>query len=136
VATAAITREWGAGIFVWPHGLHIDVGGNIWATDGTVSNTVPEFGKKLKPALEAGFGHHVFKFSPEGKVLMRLGTKGVAGEAPILFNVPADVIVARNCDIFIADGHVGTPIAKFSEDGTFLKSWGTKGSGPGRRVSG
>ena len=132
VETGAITREWGAGMFVWPHGLHIDVDGNIWATDGTVSNTVPELAKKLKPALEAGFGHQVFKFSPDGTVLMTLGTKGVAGESPTLFNAPADVVVARNGDIFIADGHVGTRIARFSKDGTFLKSWGTKGSGPGQ----
>ena len=49
--------RWGAGMFVWPHGLHVDRDGNIWATDGTVANNEPQLAKKLKPALEAGYGH-------------------------------------------------------------------------------
>lgn len=133
-ATGKILKEWGAGMFVWPHGLYVDADNNVWATDGTVANSVPELAKQLKPALDAGYGHQVFKFSPEGKVLMVLGTKGVPGESPTQFNAPADVIVAKNGDIFIADGHVGTRIAKFSKDGRFLKSWGTKGSGPGQFI--
>jgi DNA-binding beta-propeller fold protein YncE len=131
-ATGKILNEFGAGMFVWPHGLHVDRDGNLWATDATVANSVPELAKKLKPALEAGYGHQVFKFSPEGKVLLVLGTKGVPGESPVHFNAPADVVVSSNGDIFVADGHVGTRIAKFSKDGTFLKTWGTKGAGPGQ----
>src|SRR5262245_65654513 len=42
----------------------------------------------------------VFKFSPEGKVLLTLGKAGVAGEGPDTFNGPADVVVAPNGDIF------------------------------------
>lgn len=133
-ATGKILKEFGTGMFVWPHGLYIDDDGNIWATDATVSNAVPELAKKLKPALDAGYGHQVFKFSPEGKVLLTLGTKGVPGESPTLFNAPADIIVARNGDIFIADGHVGTRVAKFDKHGKFLKSWGTKGNGPGQFI--
>lgn len=131
-ATGKIMKEWGAGMFVWPHGLYVDADNNIWATDGTVANNDPNLQKKLQPALDAGYGHQVFKFSPEGKVLLVLGTKGVAGESPMHFNAPADVIVARNGDIFIADGHVGTRVAKFNKDGKFLKSWGTTGHGPGQ----
>jgi sugar lactone lactonase YvrE len=133
-ATGKILKEWGAGMFVWPHGLYVDADDNIWATDGTIANTVPELAKQLKPALDAGYGHQVFKFSPAGKVLLVLGTKGIPGESPTHFNAPADVIVAKNGDIFIADGHVGTRIAKFSKDGRFLKSWGTKGNGPGQFI--
>src|SRR5207253_10527884 len=45
-----------------------------------------------------------------------------------------DVVTAPNGDIFVADGHGGNSnarIVKFSKDGTFIKTWGRKGSGPG-----
>jgi sugar lactone lactonase YvrE len=83
----------------------------------------------------------VFKFSPDGKVLMRLGRPGVAGNGPDTFNQPCDVITAPNGDIFVADGHNGqndSPapgstgrIMKFTRDGKFIKQWGRIGSGPG-----
>jgi streptogramin lyase len=44
------------------------------------------------------------------------------------------VLIAPNGDIFVADGHGGDTnarIVKFSRDGTFIKAWGKKGSGPG-----
>jgi sugar lactone lactonase YvrE len=65
---------------------------------------------------------------------MTLGTSGVAGDSATTFNQPCDVFVAPNGDIFVADGHGGNSnarIVKFSKDGTFIKSWGKKGSGPG-----
>ncbi len=40
-------------------------------------------------------------------------------------------MTAPNGDIFIADGHVNNRVVKFSKDGTFIKAWGKKGSGPG-----
>ena len=131
-ATGKILKEWGAGMFVWPHGMYVDRDNNLWLTDATVANAVPELAKQLKPALDAGYGHQVFKFSPDGKVLLTLGTKGKAGESPAHFNAPADVITNAKGDIFIADGHVGTRVAKFDKTGKFLKTWGTKGSGPGQ----
>lgn len=131
-ATGKILKEWGAGMFVWPHGMYVDRDNNLWLTDATVANAVPELAKQLKPALDAGYGHQVFKFSPDGKVLITLGTKGKAGESPAHFNAPADVVTNEKGDIFIADGHVGTRVAKFDKTGKFLKTWGTKGSGPGQ----
>jgi len=83
----------------------------------------------------------VIKLSPDGKVLMRLGTAGVAGGGPDHFNEPSDVVTAPNGDIFVADGHSGqnpnappgyiTRIVKFSKDGKFIKEWGKLGTGPG-----
>jgi sugar lactone lactonase YvrE len=76
----------------------------------------------------------VFKFSPKGELLMVLGTRGVAGDGPTTFNRPSDVVVARNGDIFVADGHGGDSnarIVKFSKTGKFLMAWARKGSGPG-----
>jgi len=86
-------------------------------------------------------GHQVIKFSPDGKVLMRLGKAGVAGNPPDALTEPNDVVVAPNGDIFVAEGHSGqnanaapetvARISKFTKDGKFVKSWGKLGSGPG-----
>ena len=74
----------------------------------------------------------VYKFNTDGsKVLMTLGTKGVSGDGPNQFNGVSDVAIAPNGDIFVSDGHVNSRIVKFRKDGTFVKAWGRKGSGPG-----
>jgi len=112
-------KIFGAGLFVFPHGFHIDKDGNVWVTDAQ--------GKD-------GKGHQVFKFSPDGKVLLTLGKAGVASNGPDTFNQPSDVVVGANGDIFVADGHGGNSnarIVKFSKDGKFIKTWGKKGFGPG-----
>ena len=126
--TGEVLTSFGAGLFVVPHGIHVDSDGNVWVTD---------FGGN-----EAGTkGHQVIKFSPEGEVLMRLGQAGVAGSGPDTFNRPCDVITAPNGDIFVGDGHDGQSdnpppgttgrIMKFTKDGEFIKEWGRVGSAPG-----
>jgi streptogramin lyase len=123
-ASGKYLMGFGAGMFVHPHGLYIDDDGNLWVIDG--------FGGA---APESKLGHQIIKFSPEGKVLLTLGTAGVKGNGPNTFNTPSDVLVAPNGDIFVADGHGGDMndrIVKFTKDGTFVKAWGTKGSGPGQ----
>lgn len=118
-ASGKALKSFGAGMFVQAHGLATDSEGNVWVTDAQ--------GKD-------GRGQQVFKFSPEGKILMTLGKAGVAGAGPDAFNGPAGVAVASNGDIFVADGHGGDTnarIVKFSKDGTFVTTWGKKGSGPG-----
>ena len=111
-----VIQSFGKGMFVQPHGLHIDRDGFLWATDAQ--------GKD-------GKGHQVFKFTPDGRVLMTLGTAGVSGEGPNTFNGPTDVAIAANGDIFVTDGHGNNRVVKFSKDGKFLKAWGKKGSAPG-----
>jgi sugar lactone lactonase YvrE len=114
-----LLKSFGAGMFVFPHGVGVDKDGNVWVTDGQ--------GKDSK-------GQQVIKFSPDGKVLMKLGKAGVAGSANDTFNQPSDVIVAPNGDIFVADGHgedSNARIVKFNKDGKFIKAWGHKGTGPG-----
>ena len=79
-------------------------------------------------------GHQVFKFDPDGKLLMTLGKAGVAGAGLDEFNAPSAVFVAPNGDFFVADGHGGATnarILKFTKDGKFIKTWGHKGAGPG-----
>jgi hypothetical protein len=111
-----VLKSWGEHMFVWPHGLRVDRNGFLWITDGRAAD---------------GRGQQVFKLSPDGRVVLTLGTRGVSGDSPTTFNGPCDVAVAANGDIFVADGHVNARVVKFSKDGTFIKSWGKKGDGPG-----
>jgi sugar lactone lactonase YvrE len=117
-ASGTLVKSFGEGMFVSPHGIGVDDQGNVWVTDG---------------AAKDAKGQQVFKFSPDGRVLMTLGKAGVAGDGPDTFNQPSDVAIAPNGDIFVADGHGGNSnarIVKFSKDGTFVKAWGKKGSRP------
>jgi molybdenum ABC transporter molybdate-binding protein len=118
-ATGKLLKTFGEDMFVFPHGSTIDRDGNLWVTDAQGAN---------------GKGHQVFKFSPDGRVLMTLGKAGVSGSGPDLFDQPCDVVVAANGDIFVADSHrngKNNRIVKFTKDGRFIKEWGRKGSGPG-----
>ena len=117
--SGALVASFGAGMFVYPHGIHVDKDGHIWVTDGQ--------GKD-------GKGQQVVEFSPDGRVLMTLGKAGVAGDGPDTFNQPSDVYVAPDGAIFVADGHGGNSnarIVKFSKDGMFIRAWGKKGFGAG-----
>jgi streptogramin lyase len=114
-----LLKSFGGGMFVFPHGITADKDGNVWVTDAQGAN---------------GKGQQVFKFSPDGKVLMTLGKAGVAGDGPDTFNMPSAVAIATNGDIFVADGHGGNSdnrIVKFTKDGKFIKTWGKKGTTPG-----
>ena len=130
--TGEILANFGAGIMVTPHGIHVDDNGNVWVTD-FVANA------------EGTKGHQVHKFSPEGELLMSLGTAGQAGNGPDHFNQPNDVITAAEGSILVSDGHSGqnmitnqameegraagltARIIKFAADGTFIKEWGEIG---------
>jgi DNA-binding beta-propeller fold protein YncE len=118
-ASGKLLASFGAGMFVFPHGIAVDHDGNVWVADADGKN---------------GKGHLVVKFSPTGKVLLILGHAGMPGDAPGYFNRPSGVAIARNGDIFVADGHGGDSnarVVKFSKSGKFLTAWGKKGSAPG-----
>ena len=116
-------RAFGEGLFTRSHGIRIDKDGNIWATDVGA--------------------HTVMKISQQGEVLLTLGTKGKAGEwneaaGSQLFNEPNDIVFGANGDLFITQGHTpgagkGDPrVLKFDKNGKFIKSWGGKGTEPGK----
>ena len=108
-----LLSSWGEGMFVWPHGFFLDDDGNIWTSDARGAG---------------GKGHTVMKHAPDGRVLMTLGTPGVAGATETTFDGPSDVLVGPNGDIFVADGHGNDRVVKFSADGEFLMQWGTEGT--------
>lgn len=117
-----IVKHFGGGLMAQPHGMWVDKSGNLWVTDDRVDEATHK-------------GGQVFKFSPDGKVLMTLGKAGVSEEGPDTFIAPTDVIVAPNGSIFVTDGHVGSKqvgrIIKFSPDGKFIKQFGKYGKEPG-----
>jgi hypothetical protein len=119
-----VVKSFGGGMFIWPHGIDVDRDGSVWVTDAVAPNRTPP-GKR---------GHQVVKFSPDGKVLMTLGTPGVPGSGPNSVNAPSDVVVAGNGDVLVADGHGldgNNRVVKFSKDGKFIKAWGRTGYAPG-----
>jgi DNA-binding beta-propeller fold protein YncE len=124
-ADGKVTRAFGGGLFIWPHGIDVDRDGNVWVTDAVATNRIPKGDKR---------GHIVVKFSPAGKVLLTLGAGGQEGSGPDHFTSPSDVVVSPGGDVFVADGHGETGnnrIVKFSKDGTFVKAWGKSGWAPG-----
>jgi hypothetical protein len=128
LATGKAIKSIGAGLFVFPHGLHVDRHGNIWVTDGAVSK-------------DGSKGLQVVKLSPDGKVLLRLGTAGQRGDDDSHFQSPSDVITASNGDIFVTDGHapiqpfipagLNMRVMKFDPSGKFITQWGKAGKGAG-----
>ncbi len=123
-----LIRSFGSGMFVWPHGIYADHQGNLWVADAVHTDCKPGVGK--------GKGHQVHKFSPMGELLMSLGTKGVEGGGEDKFRCPSDVVVSRNGDIFVNDGHNhghggSNRLVKFSSDGKFIAAWGHHGTGAG-----
>jgi sugar lactone lactonase YvrE len=118
-AAGKLLTSWGAKMFIFPHGASVDRDGNLWVTDARG---------------EGSIGHQVFKFSPDGKVLMTLGKAGVSGSTADLFDQPTDVLVAPNGDIFVTDSHrngKNNRVVRFTKDGKYIKEWGKKGSGRG-----
>jgi DNA-binding beta-propeller fold protein YncE len=111
----------GAGMFVFPHGIFIDKAGHIWVTDAKAA------GEK---------GNDVLEFDQNGKLLRTLGKPGDSGSGSVTLNMPSAVLVAPNGEIFVADGHepgeIHAQIVKFDRNGRFIKRWGANGSGPGQ----
>ncbi|MDZ7643054.1 MAG: peptidyl-alpha-hydroxyglycine alpha-amidating lyase family protein [Woeseiaceae bacterium] len=115
-----LLQSFGAGKFVWPHGIFVDDDSNVWITDARGEEGVR--------------GHQVIKFDRRGRELMRLGKAGIAGDGPDEFNQPSDVLVAPDGSIFVADGHGSggnNRIVKLDATGDFIMSWGTTGAEAG-----
>lgn len=122
--------SWGQGMFAFAHAIFIDTKDNVWL-------------------VERDYGQ-VLKFTPDGKLLMTIGTKGYRSDTGVdpaylrsdgykyvthgggPFNMPAGIAVAPSGDFFVADGYANCRVHRFSPDGKLLLSWGEPGSGPGQ----
>lgn len=109
--------SWGEGLFARPHGITIAPDDSVFCTDD--------------------FGHSVRKFTPDGQLLMTLGTHGVPSDTGATsidyrtiryvgppFHFPTNVAIAQNGDLFISDGYGNARIHRFLPDGRLLHSWG------------
>jgi len=130
-ATGAVDRRFGNGMFVQAHGFCQDRDGNFWAGDS---------GPFADSPATKGRGFQLFKFSPDGKVLLSLGKAGVSKAGTDTFIGPTACAIAPNGDIIVADGHWPRPtdaqqdgdrLVRLKTDGTFVASYGKMGPGPG-----
>ncbi len=127
-ADGKLVTSFGAGMMLSPHGIFVDREGNVWVTDCACTGTAAQ---RNTP----GQGHQVYKFSPDGKLLLTLGKAG-GGREPEYFYQPSDVLVAPDGSIFVTEGHSSAATAtarvlKFDQTGKFLRAWGTRGAGQG-----
>jgi streptogramin lyase len=132
-ANGTVQKQFGAGLILSPHGIEVDRDGNVWVTDCACT-----LGRNAQPSPTAG--HQIFKFSPDGKLLMTLGKAGggggSGGNAEEFFWQPNDILVAPNGEIYVAEGHSSNAqtaiarIRKFSKDGKLIATWGQWGKGP------
>ncbi|MEX1034255.1 MAG: peptidyl-alpha-hydroxyglycine alpha-amidating lyase family protein [Cellvibrionaceae bacterium] len=129
-----VVKSFGAGLITWPHGMEVDSEGNVWVVDARAPNA-----RELQqfPNATKG-GHQVIKFSPDGEVLLVIGTPGEEGDPPTHLTAPNDVLVAPDGSIFVAETHSAqfmdepgpnakSRINKYAPDGTFIKTFGSWG---------
>jgi len=103
------------GLFESAHSLTIDAQGFLWVTDSAA--------------------HLVHKLGPDGRLLLTLGKKGVAGDnaSRDRFNQPNHVAIAPSGDIYVSDGYQNARVVQFSASGTFVRIiGGVKGTQPGQ----
>jgi DNA-binding beta-propeller fold protein YncE len=127
-----LIRRFGAGLLIFPHSIYVDTKDNVWVADERAATKA-----ELATSPNAqGKGCVIRKFDLEGHLLMTIGTPGVSGDPPNFLIRPLSVLVDRKGDIFVADGdpddsNTNARILKFSKEGTFVKSWGKRGTATG-----
>lgn len=109
-------RMFGQGIFTnRAHGIFIAPDDTVYcADDGT---------------------HTITKFTPEGELLMTLGTTGQPAPkwSGRPFNRPTHAAVSPNTGhIYVTDGYGNARVHKFTPEGTLVTSWGEPGIDPGQ----
>ena len=105
--------HWGEGVFMRGHGIHIGPDGLLYLADDA--------------------GHCVRKCTPEGKVLLTIGTPGKP--APFMSGDPfcrcTDVALSPKGEIYISDGYFNARVHKYTPDGKHILSWGGPGTKEG-----
>jgi peptidylamidoglycolate lyase len=107
-----LVNKWGQNVLALPHSITVDHQDNIWIADVALNQ--------------------IFKFSHDGKLLLKLGERGVAGDDATHFNQPSDIAVTEDGSFYVSDGYGNNRIVKFGADGRFLFQWGSKGKNAGQ----
>jgi len=119
-------RSWGEGDFTYrTHGITAAPDGTVWCTDDG--------------------NHTVRRFTPEGKLLMTLGTPNAAADTGYdgkdymtitkpadAFNRPTNLAIGLKGDLYVSDGYGNCRVHRFSPTGERKRSWGVPGTGPGQ----
>ena len=123
-------RSWGEGLIAMAHAIYVDLKDNVWLVDRD--------------------NGQILKFTPEGELLMTIGTEGYRSSTGVPqddftsdafvrvthggdpFNLPAGVAVGPAGDVFVVDGYANSRVHHFSSEGELIKSWGEPGNGPGQ----
>ncbi|HEY6243359.1 MAG TPA: peptidyl-alpha-hydroxyglycine alpha-amidating lyase family protein [Pyrinomonadaceae bacterium] len=111
-STGRLLRKWGANLFALPHSVTVDRQDNVWITDVALNQ--------------------VFKFSHDGRLVLTVGERGIAGQDHSHFNRPTDVAVASDGSFYVSDGYGNSRVIKFDSGGKFLNEWGKKGREAGQ----
>tara|TARA_B100001750_G_scaffold242713_1_gene256609 strand:- start:2287 stop:3318 length:1032 start_codon:yes stop_codon:yes gene_type:complete len=110
-----VKDSWGDGVFSNPHGVSIGPEDEVYCADNGDSS--------------------IRKFTPDGKLLLTIGTPGSPAEkmSGNPFNRPTYVAVDNQTgDIYVADGYSNAKVHKFTPDGKHVLSWGESGTGEGQ----
>lgn len=118
-------NAWGEGLFARPHGICIGPDDAVYCTDDV--------------------DHTVRKFTPDGQLLLTLGTRDKAADTGATsvdyrtirragppFHYPTNVALSAEGELYVSDGYGNARVHRFSPDGKLLYSWGEPGSGPGQ----
>jgi DNA-binding beta-propeller fold protein YncE len=118
-------RSWGEGLFIRPHGLTIGPDNTVYCTDDA--------------------NHSVRAFTPDGKLILTLGTPGQPSDTGATsvdyrtirraggpFHFPTNVAIGPCGEIFVADGYGNACVHCFSPKGKLAYSWGESGTEPGQ----
>jgi len=117
--------SWGEGLFTRPHGICIAPDDSVYLTDDA--------------------DHTVRKFTPDGRLLLTLGTSGKPSDTGATnmdfrgikrggppFHYPCNVALSPTGDLYVCDGYGNARVHTFAPDGRLLYSWGEPGRGPGQ----
>ncbi|EFJ48883.1 hypothetical protein VOLCADRAFT_120843 [Volvox carteri f. nagariensis] len=94
-----VLARWGAATFYLPHMISTDADGNVWVVD---------VGR-----------HQVLKFTPEGQLLLAMGTELTPGSGPNQFCKPTQVAVLRDGSFLVADGYCNDRVVWFDAEGRY-----------------
>ncbi len=117
--------SWGEGDFTYrTHGITVGPDNSVYCTDDG--------------------NHTIRKFTPNGKLLMTLGTMNTPSDtgydgkdtrtvsrAAGPFNRPTNIAVGPTGDLYVSDGYGNCRVHQFGTNGELKRSWGTPGQGPG-----
>ena len=119
--TGKVVQAWGGDgpDYKWGndgHGIHVDHNNFVWVGDNVES------------------GGHIFKFTRDGKFVMRIGKPGTPGGSNDVEHLgrPADMVVDRETnELFVADGYGNKRVIVFdAATGAYKRHWGAYGNRP------